>query len=306
MIKVGCCGYPVSRNKYWESLSLVELNNTFYSYPRIQTVVKWREEAPKDFEFTVKAHQDISHKSRLRLETALEPFEKMKGICRELRAKILLIQTPASFTPEGLEAAERFFKSISRNGLTIAWETRGPVWEEQKVRQRLKPILEKLDVPHVTDPFKTVPVYTGRKAYFRLHGRGEEMYYYQYSDDELRDLYNLVEPFSREGSEVYVLFNNLSMFDDSKRFLSLVKEGRIPPLREKKGLEAVGDLLSRIVYPSTKSAISKKVGWNLIETVEGRQIRLSELLDDLPSRTYKNVEDLLSELRKRRLSEGLS
>jgi len=56
MIGVGCCGFPTSMKKYFETFSLVELNNTFYTYPREKTAEDWREKAPGNFEFTVKAH----------------------------------------------------------------------------------------------------------------------------------------------------------------------------------------------------------------------------------------------------------
>ena len=103
MIKVGCCGYSVGRKRYQETFSLVEINRTFYKIPKISTIARWRREAPKDFEFTVKAHQSISHEHKLRLAETIETFETMKDICRELEAKIILIQTPASFKPENLK-----------------------------------------------------------------------------------------------------------------------------------------------------------------------------------------------------------
>ena len=57
------------------------MNSTFYQYPREKTVEGWREKAPKDFEFTVKAHQDISHKAKVKVEKAsLQAFERMKQI----------------------------------------------------------------------------------------------------------------------------------------------------------------------------------------------------------------------------------
>jgi uncharacterized protein YecE (DUF72 family) len=65
MIRVGCCGFPTSTKKYFESFDLVELNRTFYHYPQEKTVEGWRKTAPENFEFTVKAHQDISHKARM-------------------------------------------------------------------------------------------------------------------------------------------------------------------------------------------------------------------------------------------------
>jgi hypothetical protein len=47
MINVGCCGYPAATKKYYDRFNLVEINRTFHKFPKITTVKKWREEAPK-------------------------------------------------------------------------------------------------------------------------------------------------------------------------------------------------------------------------------------------------------------------
>ncbi len=47
--------------KYFEDFSLVEIQKTFYSFPKTSTVKKWREKAKEDFEFTIKASQLITH-----------------------------------------------------------------------------------------------------------------------------------------------------------------------------------------------------------------------------------------------------
>jgi len=296
MIRVGCCGYPVGRKKYMEAFRLVELNTTFYNYPKISTVVRWREEASEDFEFTVKAHQDISHKHMLKLEQAREPLERMKEICRILNAEILLIQTPASFKPHNLKDAEEFFEEIDYEDLTLIWETRGSSWEGTEIRGRLKNVLERLNVPHVTDPLKVMPVYAGHIAYFRLHGLGERMYYYQYTDKELQRLHDLVKPLDTADRKVYVFFNNLSMFEDAKRFLLYIKCGRFPSLTGVTGLHSVRVLTSKISYPSTKSMLMRKLGWRLAELEDGRQVKLEELLRNLSSKTYKSADEVLKEI----------
>lgn len=294
MIKVGCCGYPVGRKRYQEIFRLVEINRTFYKIPKISTVIKWRKEAPADFEFTVKAHQDISHKYKLKLEDSLKPFETMKTICKNLAAKILLIQTPASFKPNRLKDAENFFRGIRREELIVVWETRGPLWENEETRERLRIVLESLDVSHVTDPFRSLPAYSGSVVYLRLHGSGSRMYYYQYSNEELAELHRIVKSLDSNGKEVYVLFNNLSMFEDASRFLAFNETGRFPPLMLR-GTDSIKALLTHIRYPSTKSAIMKKIGWRLVELEEQRQVRLKELLGDIPSGSYKNAEEILRE-----------
>jgi len=105
MIKIGCCGYPTSAKRYHESFCVVELNKTFYQYPRISTVIGWKKKAPKNFEFTVKTHQDVSHRFKLKVEESVNAFNKMKQICMILEARLLLIQTPVSFISNGMEDA---------------------------------------------------------------------------------------------------------------------------------------------------------------------------------------------------------
>jgi uncharacterized protein YecE (DUF72 family) len=298
MINVGCCGFPTSMKRYFENYTLVELNSTFYEYPRLETVKGWREKAPENFEFTVKAHQDISHKSKMKPDEAcLKAFENMRQICKTLKAKVLLIQTPGSFRPDKLGEAEKFFRAVDREGLVLVWETRGPEWEKPEAYERLSRVLSSLEIVHVTDPFRVLPAYTSQTAYFRLHGLGKELYYYQYSDEELRKLRELMKPFEGEGKKVYVLFNNLSMFEDGLRFIKYLSTGKFPKITGSVGLESVKSVVERTRYPAPKSMLIKKVGWRLVEIEEGKQVRLAELLAELPSKTFKNSEELLNELK---------
>ena len=297
MIKVGCCGYPTSMKKYQEIFCLVELNTTFYRYPKMATVLRWRNKAPENFEFTVKTHQDISHKFNFRIEPSLKAFEQMKEICEALKTRILLIQTPGSFRPDKLKDAHEFFDKIAREGLVVVWETRGPSWDEPATREKLTKMLQELDVPHVTDPFKATPTYTSDIVYFRLHGLGERMYYYQYADEELRELYEFVKPLEAKGKEVYVLFNNLSMFGDALRFMRYLENKSFPRITEAVGLESVKRMMERTRYPATKSVLLTKLGRRLVEVEEGRQVRLNELLKDIPSKAYRSVEEVLREVK---------
>jgi len=279
--------------KYHESFNLVELNRTFYEYPRMATVAGWREKAPQDFEFTVKAHQDITHKFRFEINHSLPAFETMKQICQMLKSRILLIQTPGSFRPDKLQSAEEFLSKIKRDDLVIVWETRGPAWETPEVREKLAERLEALNVVHVTDPFKALPVHTDNIAYFRLHGLGKQLYYYQYTDDELKQLRKLVQPFEHDGREVYVLFNNLAMFDDAKRFMHYVENDSFPSLTDTVGIDSVRRVIQRIRYPVSKSVLSERLGWRLVELEKGKQTRLDELLKPLASKSFENVGEVL-------------
>jgi len=298
MIKVGCCGFPTSRKKYYEHFNLVELNVTFYKYPRSETIKKWREETSKNFEFTIKAHQDISHKAKMKLcEVSLQAFEKLKQFCKTLNSRVMLFQTPASFKPDKLDDAEDFFSKVNREDLILVWETRGSEWEKEDAHAQLKEVLENVNVTHVVDPFKTAVAYFGEIAYFRLHGLGEQMYYYQYSDLELRKLKELISPYEEKAAEVYVLFNNLSMFEDAKRFLEFLSKGTFPKITKACGLASVKENLEKTHFPTSKEMLTRKVGWRLVELEDGKQVRLNSLLAGLPSKKYESAEDLVKEIK---------
>jgi uncharacterized protein YecE (DUF72 family) len=298
MLKIGCCGYPISTKKCYENFRLVELNRTFYAYPKVSTVAGWREKAPQDFEFTVKAHQDITHNFRFELKRGLPAFETVKKICQMLKTRVLLFQTPGSFTPNRLSDAEKFLRKITRDNLKVAWETRGSAWDTLEVREKSAARLKALDVVHVTDPFRALPTYTGNIAYFRLHGLGERLYFYQFSDDELKQLRRLVQPFERSRKEVYVLFNNLAMFDDAQRFAHYVETGLFPSLTGTIGTDSVRMVIEKTRYPAAKSVLSTRLGWRLVELEKGKQARLEEILKPLTSKTYRGIDEVLHEIER--------
>lgn len=237
-IYVGCCGFPIPQNRYMKEFSVVELQSTFYKIPRLSTVKKWRETSPQTFIFTVKAFQGITHsmksptwkRSNIRptinhgdfkpTEEVYESWNITKQICETLSAPITIIQAPSSFkdTTENLKNVETFFTTIDRGKLMIGIEPRG--WQ----RENIIKICKRFDLIHVTDPFQLLPLYNleNRTAYLRLHGSppGKRLYAYKYTDEDLRKLKKIVDNFKTE--ETYVLFNNVNMYEDSKRFIKLI------------------------------------------------------------------------------------
>jgi uncharacterized protein YecE (DUF72 family) len=63
-IRVGTCGFHVTKDKYVEMFSCVEIQHTFYQPPQIKTLTRWRAEVPADFEFAIKAWQLITHEAK--------------------------------------------------------------------------------------------------------------------------------------------------------------------------------------------------------------------------------------------------
>lgn len=239
--KVGCCGFVVSQQAYFGLFKVVEVQNTFYQLPRLQTAEKWRSAAPAGFEFTMKAWQLITHQPssptyrRLRekippkksvnygrfrpTDEVLEAWERTSAFASALGASLVVFQCPASFRPtkENRANMTRFFKEVERKGLRFGWEPRG-AWPEDLLLR----LCEELELTHCVDPFKNRPVF-GDIYYFRLHGITG--YSYRFTDDDLARLKQWAEE-----KPSYLLFNNNWMKEDALRLLELMSG----PAKEKR------------------------------------------------------------------------
>jgi uncharacterized protein YecE (DUF72 family) len=238
VIEVGCCGFQKAHTTYFENYRLIEIQRTFYKLPQVATARRWRhEEAPPGFTFTLKAWQLITHspnsptysKARLYIPgearerygyfrptpEVFEAWERTREVATTLQAPIALFQCPASFTPtdEHKENMRAFFSGVERDGLIFAWEPRGE-WTDEEIGE----LCAELDLVHCVDPFERQPVTTGL-AYLRLHGIGG--YDYRYSDAELAQVAEWIQPFET----VYLLFNNVWMWEDGLRFREMFLGG---------------------------------------------------------------------------------
>ena len=60
-IKLGLCGFTIAQHEYYETYSLLEVQQTFYDPPALSQLRRWKLAAPEEFEFTIKAWQVITH-----------------------------------------------------------------------------------------------------------------------------------------------------------------------------------------------------------------------------------------------------
>lgn len=242
--RVGCCGFPVAHAKYFREFGVVELQSTFYHPPQDKTTIRWREEAPSNFEFIVKAWQAVTHPlSSPTWRRVKTPPSKQRGkygmlrptkqnfdawcetlaVCRSLRARLCVIQSPPQFTctPRNIRNMSLFFREIDRDKLVIAWEPRGD-WNDNP--EQIRRVCEELELIHVVDALRRTPAKSDSLGYFRLHGLGgkEVNYSYKYTDEDLSRLSNQLSALMQRGLErAYVMFNNVTMFNDAKRFRNL-------------------------------------------------------------------------------------
>ena len=311
-LKVGTCGWeriyqyaPPSIRKgksalqvYSKYFSIVEVNSSFYRFHKPETYRKWRQSVPRDFEFTLKCHRDITHTYRMNPKRTVDIFQRVIEDVKRLNAKVLLLQTPASFkaTSMTLNGVEDFFASVDYGGVRLCWETRGDSWRTEDIKGRFRAVLERYGITHVTDVLKDDPIYAEDLLYFRLHGLPDYNLRYSYTNDELETLWNRVKSLQDEMgvSEVYIFFNNYQMYRDGQRFLSLVETGRLP--ESPFGVRSIVDALRPFEdWPATKQELLDKCGEWYTWIEPNRAIKLKEILSKLKDKRYKSVEDILKE-----------
>lgn len=185
MIKVGCVGYPVGRDRYWRSLSFVE-TDTGKGLPKLETLASWRADIPQGGEAALQALRTITHgpedrgfpasgrklpKNRQALcgffRESLEVHEAWmatKAAAEALGAKIVVFETPASFQPgpDRLRDLYRFFKKAARGRLIFVWHPRGGEWASLGDK-----VCVELGLIRAFDPLRQPPPRKGSFLYMR-------------------------------------------------------------------------------------------------------------------------------------------
>jgi uncharacterized protein YecE (DUF72 family) len=243
-IKVGCCGWGYFSGKqfigenwkdkfksvlqaYSSLFSCVEINSTFYRIPKLETAEKWLKEVReinKDFVFTVKCNQTVTHQDQFKTKKSISVFNLMKEVCKKLDASVLLLQCPAGFkaTKENIRSFQNFLKNIDRGDLVLTWEPRGKSWTPEIVKE----ICEKFNLVHCVDPFRNEPLWFGKReiAYFRLHGFGKpSMYNYNFSVEELKQLKEKINAL-KKIKDFWVFFNNVEMYQNALQFIKILEK----------------------------------------------------------------------------------
>ena len=236
MIQIGCGEIPKPRAQYFRLFKTAEIQDTFYQLPLLRVADDWKTEAPPEFEFSIKAWQLITHPATSPtydklldpVDSNLKPYyglfqltpevqhswARTLEFARRLHAKAILFQCPGSFepTPKNKQALTYFFKSIPKLPIKMAIELRGK-WKTADV----EPLVKQFQLVHAVDPFQQESA-SPDFCYFRLFG--PKGFRSSYALEDLKELVTQVRRFRRG----YVFFNNISMWDDAKRFQEMLNE----------------------------------------------------------------------------------
>jgi len=121
---------------YATKLSAVEINNTFYRFPKKSVLESWAAQVPPEFRFVLKAPMKITH--RMRLKSTEQEVSYLCESASVLGSKLgpILFQLPPSLKKDE-ESLELFLASLPK-GTRAAFEFRHPSWNSENVYAMLR------------------------------------------------------------------------------------------------------------------------------------------------------------------------
>jgi len=219
--------YPLTRTDelkfYSRYFNVVEINSTFYRPCNPKTAEGWARRTPDDFEFTVKAWQQFTHKKDPWTAEEVEEFKAgLLPLAEADKLGCILFQFPASFkhTPETMDRLKSLLEIFADYPKAV--ELRHLSWGDVlPTLQEFDAAPAFIDEPKFKDSIRQdFEVAPGRLLYLRLHGRKfekwwrhehrNERYDYLYKAEELEPyavrLKSILE--DKEIQRAYVFFNN--------------------------------------------------------------------------------------------------
>jgi len=217
--KIGCSGYhypdwrglfypeDVPQRKWFEyyctHFNTLELNATYYKFPRKEVMRRWYERSPADFTFAVKAPRHITHFKKFR--DAQQMSSDFNGTAREALGEKLgcvLFQFPSNFVYE----EERLLRITEMLDASVpnVLEFRHESWWNDEVYRTLR----KANVTFCSMSHPSLPddvIVTTDKLYYRFHGV-PHVYNSLYNMSKLEQLAQAMNVAA--STESYIYFNN--------------------------------------------------------------------------------------------------
>jgi len=186
-------------NYYAKHFNSLELNSTFYRFPKITTIKSWKYKLKyfENFKISIKANRNITHKSRLKDLDELKDFlSVIKNLDIYLGA--VLFQLPPSLKYD-IRLLINFTRALD-DDLKYAIEFRNSSWYRLETYTHLKD----KNIAVVWHDYNQEINFTQTAdfIYVRLHGT-QGKYKGNYSDEFLLELKNRIK-----DNESYVYFNN--------------------------------------------------------------------------------------------------
>ncbi len=191
---------------YTRRFQTVEINNTFYRWPKDEVFSTWHDRLPERFVVSAKASRGLTQFRKL--NDPAPWLERMESGMRRLGEKrgVLLSQLPPHFGRD-LDRLDHFLGVIP-SGQRVAVEFRHPSWDTEETFA----ILERRGVAYCVTSGANLPCLlraTARFVYVRLHGPDpQHLYAGSYSESDLRWWADRISEWRSQDRDVLAYFNN--------------------------------------------------------------------------------------------------
>lgn len=182
---------------YSERLSTVEINATFYRMPQKSMLENWKEQVPKNFRFSLKAPQRVTHFKRLKEADQETNYFLETASVLEDQLGVVLFQLPPNMKKD-LARLETFLGLLPKE-TRAAFEFRHPTWFEDDVLELLRSQGRPLVVSDTDDMPASHIDKTADWGYLRLRR-------VNYSDENLKEWLNKIR--AQQWQETFVFFKH--------------------------------------------------------------------------------------------------
>jgi uncharacterized protein YecE (DUF72 family) len=201
-------GMPPARRlaRYAEVFDTVELNASFYRWPKDSTFAGWRDQLPDAFTMSIKAHRGLTHYRRLASpEPWIERFERCWQLLGDCHGVLLVQLHPEQHRDDA--RLDSFLSSVPAF-IRVAVELRHPSWNDPAVYAVLAShraayvVMSGAGLP-------CIPQATTDLVYVRMHGPDpDSMYAGSYPEQDLRWWAGLIAEWDNDDRDVWMYFNN--------------------------------------------------------------------------------------------------
>ena len=211
-----------TRLTYYSSLfNSIEINRSFYTLPIGKTLVKWSNEVPENFTFTIKFWKQVTHAKGLEFDD-LDVKLFMDAINNVGNKKgCLLIQFPASLKNQNIGQLQHLLHIVQKYNTSNLWRVAIEFRDSSWYRKDTYELVEEYNSTIVIHDksrasFPTVPLECNT-MYIRFHGPSGD-YRGSYDDVFLHEYATYICEWLIEGKLVFVYFNNTmgQAFDNLK------------------------------------------------------------------------------------------
>ena len=191
---------------YVRRFSTVELNASFYRWPRTATFAGWQRRLPPGFQLSVKAPRGLTHAKRLYAPEVW--VERLVACWHELGDKraVLLVQLHPGHVRD--DARLDFFLGLLPGWMRVAVEFRHPSWHTDEVYA----LLERHGAAYTVMSGAQLPCVlraTAPFVYVRMHGPDREhLYAGSYPTADLAWWADRIRESTDGGRDEFVYFNN--------------------------------------------------------------------------------------------------